>query len=281
MMRKNPNLRRTALWTIRVLAVVVLIGAAGCKGAKVQSHWIDQPVTVDGATDDWSGVAPVISEQDLYSISLSNDGERLNILLVFTNIEWVRAIRADGLTFYFDATAKKSKDVSLCYRGGPTLDMLRNMGAVRRSDSLDIKQLELEARYPELQRDGFTLVDQKNDMERALPVDGSRGPAAAFDIQGGVFTYEFSIPFQRVDKFSYGIGSGFSPEIIIGMKWAEPSKEDLDRMKRDPEQRLPDDIGQRSGGRDPMARAAANPALFQKQEIWLTVALPSGQSSGN
>ncbi len=267
-----------------VIALIVCFCASlaltvGCKGGKVISHWSEKPVSVDGVAADWAGMEPAYEKEGLYSITVCNDRKQLNILLQFTDPTWVRSIRTDGLTFFIDALGGKSKAISMKYVGGPALEDLKKLGALAQRDSLDTRRLELEERFPELQRDGFTMVDKNLDMERALPIDGSRGPAAGFKMNGDTFVYEFSLPFEQPDKFSYGIGAAPPQTISVGLEWGKPSKKELDRIKRDPSQRLPDGVGQLPGGRDRQAGRKANAALFQKQEVWFSIALATGSGS--
>ena len=52
-----------------------------------------------------------------------------------------------------------------------------------------------------------------------IPADGSAGPAAAFSVDGGFFTYEFSLPLHESAVRSYGLAAVPGQTISIGAHW--------------------------------------------------------------
>jgi hypothetical protein len=52
-----------------------------------------------------------------------------------------------------------------------------------------------------------------------IPVDGSTGPAASSGIDGGFFTYEFSLPLHESALRSYGLNAAPGQTIRVGAVW--------------------------------------------------------------
>ncbi|MDH4156419.1 MAG: hypothetical protein OEW00_03985 [candidate division Zixibacteria bacterium] len=224
MRKRNTVLSGNGMSAVLIVAVVVLVG--GCKSQELTSHWPTEPVAIDGSPDDWSDLPTTYFETQGVVLGLSNDSTNLRILFRFRDIMWAQAIHRTGLTLWLDVEGKKNKIRGIRYKGGPTLAQMQEAGVSLPGGMGSRMGTEQQER---LQQQESNLVeeliwfDEKEGTERLLPVDGSLGPAVAYGIPKGVFTYEIQIPLQAVEG-GCGLGASVGQTIGIGTMWGEMGK---------------------------------------------------------
>jgi len=198
------------------LGVFTLTGVSSCNGLEMQSTWTEKPITVDGKVDDWRGIGSALLEENEASVGLANDSSRLYVLVRLRDRRTAGMIRRSGLTLYIDPEGGKSKDFYICFHGGPSREDIEAMGGDgdrRPSDR------ENDFMAPDTGRPEFTCYQKGRIVEMEIPTDGSLGPAAAYGVDQGLYTYEFSIPLQESTVRFYGIGAEPGRKIGLGAKW--------------------------------------------------------------
>jgi hypothetical protein len=100
-----------------VLFSVVLIAAgqtmeARDKHVRLDSRWLDSPVTVDGSPGDWPGPLVPFNDEPV-SIASANDGESLFLVLTASERAARMQIIRRGLIVWFDSGGKDKKRFGL------------------------------------------------------------------------------------------------------------------------------------------------------------------------
>jgi len=197
-----------------VLTPLLLVTA--CKGIRMESIWTETPISVDGRAEDWSGIGSAYLEENNVSISFANDSARLYLLLRLRDPRTAAMIRRSGLTIWIDAAGGKSKDFRICYREGPSREDIQ---ALTGAGNPPTGGREPDFMTSDTNRPVFTCFQEGRIAEMGIPPDGSLGPTAAFSVDHGLFSYEFSWPLQESVVRYYGLGVSPGQRIGIGAKW--------------------------------------------------------------
>jgi len=215
------------LYTLAFVLVFLTTATAGTP--EVSSVYVNAPITVDGNIDDWMELPGVMLDDQNASLGVSNDGECLYILFKTRDPRWMRTIRMTGLTLYLNNEGKKKKDYFIKFHDGPTRAQMRAMGDNRESD------MPTRGMGPRSNRDSeseprLTCYIKDRIIEKAIPLDGSEGPRAAFDTSHGFCAYEFSIPLAEDSVRFYGIGADPGRQIVVGLEWGDMEDAMKERM---------------------------------------------------
>lgn len=281
------DITRLGAKALLLLTLSVLILVTSCKTQEMETHWVAEPVQVDGEMTEWASGSTAYFEDLGVQLGLSNDNQNLYILFRFSNQAWARAIRMGGVTLWLDKSGKKKKDLGIRYTGGPPLSELQRMGTSSRGGFRETLTPEQQQRLRDMEEtaaDQITVIDKKSTQEITLRPDGSGGPAACFASPQGTYTYEFSIPLEKSDVFSYAIGAEPGQVISLGLEWGGINKEDRQKMRN----RMGDGMGGPPpggmgggppGGMSGRPRGGADMQAPEKKELWVKtqLALPSAE----
>ncbi len=275
----NHNFIRNLLLAIFSIAIFSVSSVA--KTHKVTASWVDHEFSIDGNMKEWFEVeSKYLSDQEA-SVSLCNDGEFLYILFKTREAKWARTIKMTGLNLYINKNGKTKKDFFIRFKGGPNSAQLKAMagGMNERESRMSRMPADMRKKYEEAMNDNTqTLICSINDnVNKVVPLDGTEGPAAAFDTSNGFFVYEFKIPLKQGKDRYYGIGIEPGHKIAIGAEWG-----DMGDFRR----RQPGEMGGSGGpmpgvgGRPPgggggfgsggrrMGGGGMRPEMPRKQEVW-------------
>jgi hypothetical protein len=279
-MRLRKPTENRLKWLIG-LVVITLLPAYGCKGdQEVTCSRADGLVAVDGLMSDWEELSATYFEDQGVVLGLANDSDNLYIMFRFRDEKWARTIRMSGITFWLDGQGEKGKDFMLRYRGGPRMSDL-----MQDDNSMPDRIRERMIKTDTAMSDELTCAVKDRIVEMPIQLDGSNGPAVAFDIDHGFFVYEFKIPLKESQVRYYGIGAEEGARITIGANWGKMDMgQKMGGMKPGggrgggpPGGGRPGGMGgSKGGGRGDGGMDGQRPEMSEKQEIWLktTIALP-------
>jgi hypothetical protein len=265
--------------------------AAFGKTVDMPAQWVSTPVKVDGVQADWPERSILFFADQEYFIGTCNDSTDLYVILRFRNPDWARRIRHGGLTIYLDPKGKKGKDFKLQFTGGPSMKEI--MAISGRNQGGDGGQMPAERRERMRDRDehaenAFLCYQRQYMTEKAIPMDGSEGPAVAAAVDNGFFVYEFRIPLAASTLKSFGLGVQPGRKIGLGLIWGDADTKKMHGRMRGGDGggfpggggggRPPGDGGgmSRGGpGEGPRGGMSMGGTESKKQEIWVTVQLAS------
>lgn len=294
------NWKKIPLWQVIFLMILlrVMTPSGYCKDIEIKSQAINQPIKLDGKLSDWPEGTTTFLGKPEATVGIVNDSEKIYVLIAFRKPEWARLIRMGGLTIWFDDQGKKHKNFMVRFIGGPSRDQIRELFG---QDDNHMQQQD-SSEYPERSGEAGKHFEnrlicfQKDYLaDKPIPLDGSQGPAAAYDIDNGFFAYEFSVPLKKSTAMSYGLGVPPTQKIGIGLIWGEFDREKMREGRPDMrsgfppggmggEGDMPDGPrgmgGRRHGDRGgfPGGQGDGTP---QKQEVWLKAQLTGPSINAN
>lgn len=199
-------------------------GASWAKDkAKITSVGTETAISVNGHADDWPESSLRYFQDQEAVIGVANDSTRLYLLVRFRDEKWVRAISMAGIKWEFKGGGDSAQTVILRYRGEMPAE-LRHSGRRRPSDGDTTQPAGFGPRQGPADRRIFTCAIPNRIEEKDIPPDGAEGPAAAFAIDQGLFTYEFSIPLDKGAVLYYGLGILREKHLTVNATWGDMSE---------------------------------------------------------
>ncbi|MDD4052138.1 MAG: hypothetical protein PHR28_09615 [candidate division Zixibacteria bacterium] len=279
-----------------------LIAAACCstflptfadgKTVEIPSQWVQTPLKIDGARADWPERSILFFADQEAFIGVCNDSTNLYLVLHFRDADWARWIRMGGLTVYLDAEGKKGKDFKLKFTGGPTMKEIMAASGKSATGQTGRMSQNRDEKMPGMNdniENPFLCYQKKYMMEKAIPMDGSEGPAVAGAMEKEFLVYEFYIPLKESTIKTFGLGAKPDKPVGVGFIWGDMEMKRPEGMGGGPGGGgggMPPGGGPGGGGggMPPGGGPGGGPRENnqpEKQEIWVKVQLSNpNQESG-
>jgi hypothetical protein len=219
------SIRKSSLSATLPLIVTLILSLAALSVAgtpEALCNWMAEPGEVDGILDEWKNMPTTFFKDERLVLGAGNDSDFLYLFFRTDNPNTLRTIQMSGISIWLDRKGKKKKDLCYHFRGGPSMDEIREAGLIdtigfedRRGD----REIQMMIERMGQARDKITITDKDLDLEQVIPIDGSYGPTLSFAFEGGFCIYELRIPLQDhlVDYFGFNAAPG--QKIGIGAKW--------------------------------------------------------------
>src|SRR4051812_9170898 len=110
--------------TILSVAIIFIAGAGlfASTRQRIDSHWRDRAIAIDGDNGDWAGPLQPLEEQHPIMAAAANDGEFLYLVLSTSDAAVRRQILGQGLIVWFDPSGGDKKHFGLKFPVGVPLD---------------------------------------------------------------------------------------------------------------------------------------------------------------
>ena len=239
------------------LSVVLLAAeqatSARDKHARLDSRWLDSPVTVDGSALDWPGPLVPFNDEPV-SIGAANDGESMFVVLTASERAARMQIVRRGLIVWFDSGGKDKKRFGLKFPIGAGFSEEDFRGRRRGGGSGDGSSRGGDGEGPPregTQRDAppppprpadppdppnrLEVLGSSKDDARSFTADKAPGIEVKLGQAEGLLTYELKVPLAANDAHPYGIGAKPGAVISVGLEM--------------PKLEMPEGRGREGGGR--------------------------------
>jgi hypothetical protein len=266
---------------ISFIAFILVITTSGfAKEDLVQSVWAAQPLSIDGQSNDWSGVELTTEKKVKVDYAVRNNAENLYVLFIFKDPEYLSTINYTGITLYFNTEGKKKKDEGFHF--------------IRKQASPDELIAYLQTRGQDLSEQQIQSIKSKPGyvvyMAERLKKDEEEGikagqaaeallPGFKMGRQDKDIIFEFRVPLIQSEISPEGIGAKPGQSLKIGFEWGGMTKELAKRIQAggdiSQESRAGEVIDSRrtSGG----APSSASRRMPKKYDFWCDVKLAQSQ----
>jgi hypothetical protein len=225
------------LHTAAVVSVSMILAAgagtlhARDKHTRIDSRWLDAPVTVDGAPGDWPGPLVPFNDQPV-SVAAANDGESLFLVLTASDRVTRTQILRRGLIVWFDAAGKDKKRFGLKFPIGVGLDEEGFRGRRRGGDAgsgsgsgtaAGGRDRPREEGGPPEERsieppNRLEILGSSKDDARSFTADKAPGIEVKVGQAEGLLTYELKVPIAASEAHPYAIGARPGALISAGLE---------------------------------------------------------------
>lgn len=280
MLRRSRNMSLFSRFSFVLVIIISITQLAGCKSQKLNSHWLEGEITIDGINNEWGNSTTFIKDENVL-IGLMNDENYLYVSLISNNRFMWNRMTGMGFTIWFDPNGGKKKVFGIQYPLG-----LQEMGEpmVGFGESEQGREKRRQLIEQSLKEIKF-LGSKEDDWDRML-VSAASGVSAKVSDQrdsSGAFVYELKVPLRRSEEHPYAIGAEPGKAIGIGF---EMQKFDREKMMAGREGGMRgDDMGPPGGmrggrGGPPgggMRGGMRRPEMPKPLKIWTKVQLASAK----
>jgi hypothetical protein len=213
--------------TILTVAVVV-VAAAGLFAStrqRLDSHWRDRNIVIDGDNGDWAGPLQPIAEQHPILAAAANDGEFLYLVLSTSDAAVRRQILRQGLILWFDPSGGDKKHFGLHFPVGVPSDEARaGHGSFPRDPGGGGPPSDAGSTSP---GDASGQPDPPNRLEVYGPqkddahnfvTEMAPGISVKVGQVQGYFVYELKVPLARTAERPYAIEAKTGALIGFGLE---------------------------------------------------------------
>jgi len=215
--------------TILTVAVVV-IAAAGLFAStrqRLDSHWRDRTIAIDGDNGDWAGPLQPVAEQHPIRAAAANDGEFLYLVLSTSDATVRRQILRQGLILWFDPSGGDKKHFGLKFPVGVPSDEAgaghgrfpRDSGGGRPpADAGSTSPGSSSAAGQPDPPNRLEVYGPQKDDAHNFVTDMAPGISVKLGQVQGYFVYELKVPLARTPERPYAIEGKTGALIGFGLE---------------------------------------------------------------
>jgi hypothetical protein len=221
--------QRVTLFALTLLTVVVARVPLDGRvlPTRIDSHWRDREIVIDGSNADWPGPLLQIEEKTPVTIAAVNDGRFLYLVLHASDPMARARIMRQGLIVWFDPSGKNKKQFGIKFPVGMERgDMRGRSGGGPRGmrpgggTSPDDGTGDSGQRGPEMfdPPNRLELLGAKKDDIHSFVADKVPGIVVKIGQVEGALVYELQVPLAKTSEFVYAIGTTAGALIGIGLE---------------------------------------------------------------
>jgi len=216
-----------------VAAAIVMAASAmatASKRQRIDSHWPDRPVKIDGDNGDWAGPLAPVDEKDPINVAAENDGRSLYLVLTTTDQALRREIMRKGLVVWFDPAGGDKKHFGIKFpvgygsengarggRGGGGRGRWGGYGHGSGGDTGDQNPTPDQTTAVE-PPDRLEVYGPVKDDAHSFVVEAAPGIAAKVGEVEGYFVYELKVPLAKASETPYAIEAKPGSAIGFGIE---------------------------------------------------------------
>lgn len=211
-----------------IVLLIFSVFFSGCKKTEVTSHWSNQPFTIDGHLDEWTGYPLQHFEDEFLSVSLRNDSSNLYLILATRDKQLMSRVQRSGIKVWFNNENKKKKNFGIHYYGEANLEQILSKSFTPdRFEQLPEERKEFLKLKREEMRGKLNII--KNKLSFLIDNSSDKTPVVADDIYKGTYLVEIKMPFQKDSSMIYALQAAPGDKIAIGVELSMP---EFDRKKK-------------------------------------------------
>jgi hypothetical protein len=187
---------------------------------RIDSHWRDRDIVIDGSNGEWPGPLIDLKADTPIAMGAANDGEFLYLVMHASDIKARARVFLQGLIVWFDPAGKERKQFGIKFPVGSGWPADGRSG--RRGprppppDSVEPLPIDVPSR--------MEIFGPKKDDIRSLVLDHVPGISVKLGLVAGALVYEMKVPLMKTAVFEYAIGA--KPGSLIGIGLEIPKLEE-------------------------------------------------------
>ena len=212
---------------------ILLLSVNGFSKKKInESSWTDNPLKVDGKTDDWKDVKMNELKNYVIDYAFRNDNNNLYIIFIFKDYNFISTISSSGMTVWMNSVNKKSKAYGIkmikrMITPGAFIALVeKKHGPLSDKQKNDLKKRKFYSIYQS------GIINKEDEAPVPIKLASDKSPSFRVNSTKSAMVYEFRIPLAKIEGEVAGIGTLPGNEIMIGFEWGGKTKESEERAKQ-------------------------------------------------
>ena len=199
--------------------LLCLTALAGCGAMRLNSHWLDRPVNIDGFADDWEGLLTPIGKGAAY-VGVMNDSNYVYLCVMTAKAQLQKRLVRQGLLVWFQPQNQDKAPLGIRYP-------VSVLAAGRAPLSGAPDQVTSDGRPPDdraltQELSVVEIVGPGNKDRRRVSIDSIPGVDVKVSGQREWFVYELRIPLARPDQYPLAIDAKPGQNVIVRLKSEKP-----------------------------------------------------------
>lgn len=194
------------------MLLAVSSGADAAKRQRIESHWRDRDITIDGDNGEWPGPLAAVDDKHSITAAVANDGQFVYLVLSTGEAAVRRQIMREGLIVWFDPAGGDRKHFGIKFPVGMPLTMAGRGGRGRPGPDQPDQPDRIE---PPNRLEIYGPV--KDDVHNFV-VEAAPGIAVKVGQVEGYLVYELKVPLSRTPDTPYAIEAKAGSAIGLGLE---------------------------------------------------------------
>lgn len=194
--------RRRMTWALALPALAIGVSMTAAAAGGLGSTWRAQPITVDGAPDEWPKLEALEKGP---SVAVSNDDEFAYVFVAASDPQ-IASMIAGGVVLWFDQAGGKGQTFGVWIPGAIPPSPTAGIAPPTPPRGLSTRVM-----------DHFDLLGPGKNQRRLVDIT----PALGIELAGGTrdteVLYEAKIPLKKSDAHPYAIGVGVGGTVGFGV----------------------------------------------------------------
>lgn len=193
------------------IVAIVLVSPAGAyagKHQRLESHWRDRAIVIDGDNGDWPGPLAELDVKHPIAAAIENDGQSLYLVLSTSDSAVRRQIQREGLIVWFDPSGGDKKHFGIKYPVGIASDEGGSRGGHGHG----------QGGVPIEPPNRLEIYGPAKDDAHSFVPEAAQGIAAKVGQVEGYFVYELKLPLAKTSETPYAIETKAGSVVGLGLE---------------------------------------------------------------
>jgi len=208
---------------LKQLTFIILLSSIGlgCGGSlKLDSHWRDRVISVDGKHEEWQEGMNFVEKENV-AVGFFNDEDYLYVSMTTSNRDIQRQFMAMGFTIWFDSNGGKKKEFGILFPVG-----MMEMGLMMRGRGQGQDIEALREQFQKSLRD-LEIFMPGEEEPRRMPVTDATGIGVKVGDLYEQLVYEIKVPLYKSEIHPYAIAAKADKPIGVGFETAQLDREKM------------------------------------------------------
>lgn len=190
--------------------IIISVGLSSCSKQISQAVWQNQPVVVDGSSDEWEIPLRFYDKKSTLQYTVTNDSANLYFCIRAIDEALQMKIRQSGMEIWFDTLGGHEKQAGLFF---PYID--KNHAMTDKTEFRSGGQMDGGMPFMKQEFNRFKISGFITEDSQVLPLENNVGISVNMQRDDfGILVYEGTIPFRSFCSAGY---NGFKGKAPLGI----------------------------------------------------------------
>ncbi|MFH1051903.1 MAG: hypothetical protein V1779_13360 [bacterium] len=214
------NFRFTlALFTLSILFLT------NCSTLKIQSTWLEEPIVIDGNTNDWGENLIAIQNENI-SIGVLNNEKYLYLCLITQEKDIINQVLMNGLIVWFDSKNEKNKNNAIHFPLRTEPLEMNKKGIRERNEMGKPSEINLDKIKSKLGK--AEIIGPDKSQSRIIDLKENKAIEIFLDLKNEILFYEMKVLLNADKRDDFSISADTGKTISICLETIVLNKEGME-----------------------------------------------------